>query len=57
MPTAPIPPSQADQAPGPSTQTGENTCRRCAGTGRVDDGRPCPDCAGTGRVTETVGDA
>ncbi|MDG3444222.1 hypothetical protein [Nitrospirillum amazonense] len=33
---------------------GENICRRCGGTGRVD-GAPCPDCGGTGRVVTPVG--
>jgi DnaJ-class molecular chaperone len=56
MPTAPTPPSQADDTSRDAAQTGENTCRTCAGRGRLDDGRPCPECGGTGRVVETVGD-
>lgn len=43
-----------DEAPAGTTSTGENTCRRCKGTGRVDDA-PCPDCRGTGKVTEGIG--
>jgi RecJ-like exonuclease len=57
MPTAPTPLSQADDTPRDAAQTGENTCRTCAGRGGLDDGRPCPECGGTGRVVETVGDA
>ena len=45
-----------DEASGEAIQTGENTCRRCGGTGRVD-GEQCPDCRGTGIVWETLGDA
>jgi DnaJ-class molecular chaperone len=37
-------------------QTAENTCRSCAGSGRVND-RPCPDCDGRGTLPVTVGDA
>lgn len=38
------------------SQTGENTCPDCAGTGRLD-GDECATCAGTGTVVEQVGDA
>lgn len=44
-----------ESAPG-DPQTGENTCRTCAGTGQVQ-GAECPTCGGSGRVTEIVGDA
>lgn len=37
-------------------QSAENTCPRCAGSGRRA-GEPCPACDGTGLVTEVVGDA
>jgi DnaJ-class molecular chaperone len=37
-------------------QVGENSCPRCAGSGRLD-GEPCPLCGGSGRVPEIVGDA
>ncbi|ASG22418.1 hypothetical protein [Nitrospirillum viridazoti] len=33
---------------------GENTCRRCGGTGTVE-GAPCPECGGTGKVVTPVG--
>lgn len=54
QPTGTPAPAPSD---GSAPQTAENTCRRCAGTGRMPDGSACPDCAGTGRVIETVGDA
>lgn len=37
-------------------QTAENTCARCGGSGRLNNG-PCPACDGRGTVTVTVGDA
>lgn len=38
----------------PGTEgAGENVCRRCAGTGKID-GEACPDCKGTGKVTTPV---
>jgi len=42
-------------APG-SEQSGENVCRRCSGTGKVDEQR-CPECQGSGKVVTLVGDA
>ena len=36
--------------------TGENVCRMCGGTGRVD-GHTCTDCEGSGKVIEGVGGA
>lgn len=39
----------------PGTEgSGENTCRRCEGTGRVEGGT-CPDCGGTGKVVTPIG--
>ena len=35
---------------------GENICRRCAGSGKVD-GSTCPDCGGTGKVVTPLGSA
>lgn len=41
----------------PGTEaSGENICRHCAGTGKVDD-KPCPDCEGTGKVVTPIGGA
>jgi hypothetical protein len=34
--------------------TGENICRRCAGTGEID-GALCPDCGGSGKVITPIG--
>ena len=45
-----------DQVPPETSQTGENTCPACAGTGRGADGA-CGSCGGSGMVVETVGDA
>jgi DnaJ-class molecular chaperone len=49
-------PNPGDEASPEASQTAENICRACGGSGRVG-GEPCPDCGGTGTVTETVGDA
>ena len=45
-----------DEVPAGTAQSGENICRLCKGTGRVQDG-PCPDCGGSGKVVVLVGDA
>ncbi len=45
-----------DEVPAGTPQSGENTCRRCQGSGRLGD-EPCPDCGGSGKVTVLVGDA
>jgi DnaJ-class molecular chaperone len=45
-----------DQAPRGTPGTGENVCRRCGGSGRIDGGE-CPECGGTGRVVEGIGGA
>jgi DnaJ-class molecular chaperone len=36
--------------------SGENTCRACAGRGRVD-GKTCPECDGSEKVVTPVGGA
>jgi len=51
MNAEPIGPAQPDDS-----QTGENSCPACAGSGRLD-GQACPACGGSGLVTEVVGDA
>ena len=43
-----------DQAPAGTPATGENLCRECGGTGRLEGGAACPACGGTGRVVEGV---
>ena len=45
-----------DAVPPGTSDSGENICRRCAGTGKVG-GRECPECGGTGKVLTPVGGA
>ena len=45
-----------DAVPAGTPFSGENICRRCEGSGRLD-GAPCPDCGGTGKVITPVGGA
>lgn len=45
-----------DEAPAGTPGTGENICRDCGGSGRVN-GAPCPCCGGSGKVITTIGDA
>jgi len=45
-----------ETVPSDSKQSGENVCRRCKGSGRID-GKPCDECGGSGKVTTLVGDA
>lgn len=53
-----LPPEMApgDEAPAGTPGTGENVCRMCGGTGRVD-GHTCTDCEGSGKVIDGVGGA
>jgi hypothetical protein len=44
-----------EAAPG-TPGTGENLCRNCNGTGRIEGGG-CPECGGTGKVIEGIGGA
>ncbi len=44
-----------EAAPG-TPGTGENLCRNCNGSGRIE-GEPCPECGGTGKVIEGIGGA
>jgi DnaJ-class molecular chaperone len=46
--------SPGDQAPPGVPGTGENTCRACKGTGKVN-GKTCGTCEGTGKVIEGIG--
>jgi DnaJ-class molecular chaperone len=45
-----------DKVPPGTTSAGENICRKCEGSGKID-GEACPDCGGTGKVTEPIGGA
>jgi len=31
--------------------TGKETCKKCKGTGKVDQDTKCPKCGGTGKIT------
>jgi DnaJ-class molecular chaperone len=48
------PTNPGDEAVPGTSGTGENVCRRCAGSGEVDGG-PCPECGGSGKVIEGIG--
>lgn len=42
----------------PETEgAGENLCRRCAGSGKIEAGEECPECGGSGVVTTPIGGA
>lgn len=54
---APTPPmAPGDEAPEGTPGTGQNVCRRCGGSGRVE-GLDCPACAGSGYVVTGIGGA
>lgn len=46
--------SPGDQARSRTPGTGENICRQCQGSGKVND-RECQNCGGSGRITEGIG--
>lgn len=52
--TTPEPAKPGDDAPPGTPGTGEDLCRPCNGTGRIDTGE-CPDCKGTGKVVTGIG--
>ncbi len=56
QPPARPPLSPGDEAAPGTPGTGEDLCRRCHGSGRIQGG-VCPECNGTGRVTEGIGGA
>ncbi|MGE5469806.1 MAG: hypothetical protein ACM3X0_03295 [Bacteroidota bacterium] len=51
-----MPMRPGDEAPAGTPGTGENTCRRCGGSGWLL-GEACPLCEGTGRVITGIGGA
>lgn len=52
----PLPMSPGDEAPAGTPGTGQNVCRRCQGSGKLESG-PCPACEGTGWVVTGIGGA
>lgn len=46
-----------EEVPTGTPGSGEDSCRRCHGTGKLEDQAPCPDCKGTGKVTVPIGGA
>lgn len=49
--------SPGDEAPPGTPGTGEDMCRRCSGSGQLENGQKCDECAGTGWVTVGIGGA
>ena len=47
--------SPGDEAAAGTPGAGEDVCRRCQGTGKLENGSTCPDCGGTGKVIEGIG--
>ncbi len=45
-----------DEAAAGTPGTGENLCRNCNGSGRIEGG-DCPECGGTGKIIEGIGGA
>lgn len=44
-----------DEAEPGTVGAGEGICDHCAGTGKMEDGKPCEECGGTGRVMRGIG--
>ncbi|RZI84682.1 MAG: hypothetical protein EOP38_08055 [Rubrivivax sp.] len=53
---SPQPMAPGDEARPGTPGTGEDVCRACGGSGRIEQS-PCPECAGTGFVTVGIGGA
>lgn len=45
-----------EAAPG-TPGTGEDVCRCCGGSGKMEGGKTCEECGGTGKVTVGIGGA
>ena len=43
-----------DEVPATAPGAGENLCRACGGSGRLQSGEVCATCGGTGKVIEAV---
>ena len=50
------PKQPGDEVPTGTPQSGEASCRRCHGRGKLGE-EPCPDCGGSGKIVVLVGDA
>ena len=44
-----------DDAPEGTIGTGEDTCTRCNGSGKLSGDQGCPDCNGTGVIIQGIG--
>lgn len=45
-----------EKVPPGTPGAGEEICRKCAGTGKID-GEDCPECDGTGKIIAPIGGA
>lgn len=45
-----------EEVPPGTEGAGEDICRHCGGTGRID-GKTCPECEGTGKIEAPIGGA
>jgi RecJ-like exonuclease len=46
----------SDEVPEGTPNSAENICRRCAGSGKIQESE-CPECGGTGKVLTPIGGA
>lgn len=44
-----------DDAASGTPGAGEDICRECRGTGKLENGTNCSACGGTGKITEGIG--
>ena len=49
--------SPGDEAAPGTPGTGEDVCRCCGGSGKMEGGKTCDECGGTGKVTVGIGGA
>ncbi len=47
-------PANPEAVPPGTEGAGENICRNCQGSGRIDS-HPCPECGGSGKVATPIG--
>lgn len=48
------PQKPGDEAPPGTPGSGEDLCKRCSGTGKIET-EVCPECNGTGTITAGIG--